>query len=88
MNPSDAEHADFFAVEGNAECPTGYKGRCGIFEIFVMNEELESMIYKGATLVELRAKAIELLMRNMREDGIRKITSGITTIDEVLKVTI
>lgn len=88
MTPAEAEKANFYTVEGNPQCPTGYRGRCGIFELFVMNEELETMIYKGATLVELRAKAIELGMRNMREDGIRKVTSGVTTLDEVVKVTV
>lgn len=88
MTPSEAEKANFYSVQGNPQCPTGYRGRCGIFEIFVMNEELESMIYKGATLVELRSKARELGMRTMREDGIRKVTTGVTTIEELLKVTV
>ena len=65
----------------------GYKGRMGIFEIFIVNEEIQQMIYEGRTLVELRAKARELGMRVMREDGIRKVSSGLTTADEVLKVT-
>jgi general secretion pathway protein E/type IV pilus assembly protein PilB len=45
------------------------------------------MIYEGRTLVELRTKARELGMRTMREDGVRKVSSGLTTADEVLKVT-
>ena len=45
------------------------------------------MIYEGRTLVELRTKARELGMRIMREDGVRKVSSGLTTADEVLKVT-
>ena len=59
----------------------------GIFEMFIVNEELQQMIYEGRTLVELRAKARELGMRTMREDGVRKISGGLTTADEVLKVT-
>ena len=65
----------------------GYKGRMGIFEIFIVNEEMQQMIYEGRTLVELRAKARELGMRIMREDGVRKVANGLTTADEVLKVT-
>ena len=65
----------------------GYKGRMGIFEMFIVNEELQQMIYEGRTLVELRTKARELGMRTMREDGVRKVSSGLTTADEVLKVT-
>ena len=59
----------------------------GLFEIFLVNEELQQMVYEGRTLVEIRQKARELGMRTMREDGIRKISSGLTTPDEVLKVT-
>ena len=59
----------------------------GLFEIFIVNEELQQMIYEGRTLVELRTKSRELGMRTMREDGVRKVASGLTTADEVLKVT-
>ena len=53
-----------------------------------MNEELQSMIYEDANLVALRDKAREMGMRNMREDGIRKIIGGITTPQEVLHATV
>ena len=66
----------------------GINGRMDIFEIFIVNEELQQMIYEGRTLVELRTKARELGMRSMREDGIRKVGGGLTTADEVLKVTL
>jgi len=88
MNMTEASKVNFYTAKGNAQILTGYKGRAGIFEIFVMNEELESMIYKGATLVELRLKSRELGMRTMREDGIRKVTTGMTSIEELLKVTV
>jgi general secretion pathway protein E/type IV pilus assembly protein PilB len=67
---------------------TGFRGRLGIFEMFTVNEELQQMVYENATLVELRRKARDLGMRNMREDGIRKVTAGITTIAEVLHATV
>ena len=66
----------------------GYYGRSGIFEILLIDEELQRMIYEHASLVELRRKAYEKGMRTMRADGIRKVISGITTIDEVLAVTV
>ncbi len=66
---------------------TGYRERRGIFEIFVMNEEVRNMIYKKVSSSELRRKAIELGMRTLREDGLRKVISGMTTLDEVLSVT-
>ena len=78
----------FYHGEGCPKCNgIGYRGRMGIFEIFIVNEELQQMIYEVSTLVELRTKARELGMRIMREDGVRKVASGLTTADEVLKVT-
>ena len=75
-----------------AGCPTcgdrGYKGRRGVFEMFVITEEIQEMIYGGANLVDLRRKAREAGMRTMREDGQRKVASGMTTIEEVLSSTV
>ena len=65
----------------------GFRGRKGVFEIFVVNEELEEMIYHNVSIVELRRKAREMGMRSMREDGFRKVLAGVTTLDEVLMVT-
>ncbi|MFP6855091.1 MAG: ATPase, T2SS/T4P/T4SS family, partial [Opitutales bacterium] len=67
---------------------TGCRGRKGIFEIFTVNEEMQEMIYRNSTLVELRGKAREMGMRTIREDGIRKVIAGITTLDEVMRVTV
>ncbi len=67
---------------------TGFRGRKGIFELLEVGEEIERMIYENASLVALRRKARELGMRFMREDGIRKVTAGITTLEEVLNVTV
>lgn len=80
------------SIQKGKGCPTcngtGYKGRVGIFEIFAINEEMQQMIYEGRSVVDLRAKAREGGMRTMREDGIRKITSGVTSIDEVVTATV
>ena len=54
----------------------------------MLNEEIRSLIYENTSTQKLRAKARELGMRSMREDGIRKVTSGMTTFEEVLNVTI
>lgn len=88
INEIAAANMTFYKGEGCPRCNgIGYRGRMGIFEMFIVNEELQQMIYEGRTLVELRTKARELGMRVMREDGVRKVASGITTPDEVLKVT-
>lgn len=73
---------------GCAACSTtGYKGRKGIFELFAINDEIRNMIYRRAPTVELRQKARELGMRTLREDGLRKAVAGITTLEEVFRVT-
>lgn len=74
---------------GCARCgERGYKGRRGVFEFFVVSEDIQQMIYSGATLVDLRRKARQAGMRTMREDGIRKIASGMTTVEEVVAATV
>ncbi|MEN8662389.1 MAG: GspE/PulE family protein [Lentimonas sp.] len=81
--------ATFMRGKGCEKCnSTGFRGRVGIFEIFNVNEELQTMIYEEASLVALRNKAREMGMRSMREDGIRKIIAGVTTAEEVLHATV
>ena len=82
------EKTVLYRGKGCDECShTGYRGRMGIFEIFVINEEVQRMIYDNVPSVELRAKARELGMRTLREDGLRKVVAGRTTLDEVFRVT-
>lgn len=74
---------------GCARCgERGYKGRRGVFEFFIVSEDIQQMIYSGATLVDLRRKARQSGMRTMREDGIRKIASGMTSVEEVIAATV
>ncbi len=74
--------------KGCEECSnTGYRGRIGIFELLVVNDEIRNMIMAKATSRELREKAISLGMKTLRQDGIEKVMKGITTADEVLRVT-
>jgi general secretion pathway protein E/type IV pilus assembly protein PilB len=89
ITPAQAATATFAKGDGCADCnATGYRGRMGIFEIFVVNEEIQKMIYEHAGSARLREKARALGMRTMREDGMRKVTSGLTTIEEVVSITV
>jgi general secretion pathway protein E/type IV pilus assembly protein PilB len=89
LTPSQVGDASFKRGDGCPECNgTGYRGRMGIFEVFVVNEELQRMIYEGAGTAKLREKARALGMRTMREDGVRKVLSGRTTIEEVVSITV
>jgi general secretion pathway protein E/type IV pilus assembly protein PilB len=74
--------------KGCVDCAyTGYKGRIGIFEIFVITEEVQHLIYEQVGSGELRNKARELGMRTLREDGLRKVIAGQTSLEEVFRVT-
>lgn len=89
MTANSLKTTNFKKGKGCPECGfTGSKGRFGIFEVFPINEEVERMIYSGGTSAQLRTLAKQLGMRSMREDGIRKVVAGLTTLEEVLSVTV
>ena len=88
ITEAQASSASFMNGAGCPKCgDKGFRGRKGVFEIFVVNSELEEMIYHNVSIVELRKKAREMGMRSMRNDGFRKVLAGVTTLDEVLIVT-
>lgn len=66
---------------------TGYRGRIGIFEVLPVGDDIRELIMGRATVKEIKDKAIALGMRTLRQDGIEKVKKGVTTIDEVLRVT-
>lgn len=67
---------------------TGYKGRLGIYELFQITEEIQNLIFKGASRQEIKEAARRGGMRTLREDGLKKVLNGQTTIDEVIRVTV
>jgi type IV pilus assembly protein PilB len=73
---------------GCARCShTGYKGRTGIYEVMVMNDEIRSMTIERVSADQVRAKAVEEGMRVLRADGLEKVRLGLTSISEVSRVT-
>ena len=66
---------------------TGYAGRRGIFEIFEVSDDIRHMVYDKLSASELRKYARENGMRTLREDGVRKVASGLTSVEEVMRVT-
>jgi general secretion pathway protein E/type IV pilus assembly protein PilB len=74
---------------GCEECrQTGYKGRMGIFEIFVIDDNVRHMINNRRSTLMLRQQARELGMRTLREDGVRKVLAGLTSAEEVISITL
>jgi type IV pilus assembly protein PilB len=66
---------------------TGYKGRIALYEVMTVKDEMKESILKGASTMELKKEAIKLGMRTLRMAGLVKIKEGVTTLDEVLRVT-
>ena len=78
----------FYYGKGCPDCNrSGYKGRQGLFELMTINDQLRSLITQKAPTLVLKQKAIESGMRPLREDGLRCIFDGHTSIEEVLKYT-
>jgi type II secretion system protein E len=89
IEPGQLADAQVMRPKGCEECrQIGYKGRTGIFEIFVIDDEVRHMINKRSSSFVLRQRARELGMRTLREDGVRKVLSGITSADEVISITV
>jgi type IV pilus assembly protein PilB len=88
LSPHDLGDKVFYYGRGCSNCnDTGYRGRKGIFELLIINDTIRALINERAPTVVLRQKAIELGMVTLREDGLRSIFEGDTTIEEVVKYT-
>jgi len=88
LSPHDLGDKVFHYGRGCSACnDTGYKGRKGIFELLVIGDAIRTLINERAPTVVLRQKAVELGMVTLREDGLRGIFEGDTTIEEVVKYT-
>jgi general secretion pathway protein E/type IV pilus assembly protein PilB len=85
----DVKNANLQKGRGCGNCNgTGHRGRMGIFEIFVIDDEARKLIYDRVPTNVLRQRAREMGMRTLREDGIRKVLAGQTTPDEVIRATV
>jgi type IV pilus assembly protein PilB len=88
LSPHDLGDKVFNYGRGCSTCnDTGYKGRKGIYELLVVSEAIRNLINERAPTVVIRQKAVELGMVTLREDGLRSIFDGDTTIEEVVKYT-
>ena len=89
IEPGQLGEAQVMKPLGCEQCrQTGYKGRMGIFEIFIIDDEVRHIINKRGSTFILRRRARELGMRTMREDGVRKVLAGLTSAEEVISTTL
>ena len=88
LDASRMTEATIFGPVGCEKCRgNGFRGRMGIFELFIIDDEVRQMINTGLTTTQLRRRARELGMRTLREDGIRKVLAGLTSGGEVVHAT-
>jgi len=84
----DFQNIEFFKGEGCKRCSrSGYNGRVGIFEVMEVTDEIKSLVTRKATAREIEIKAREQGMQSMLYDGMRKVIQGITTLEEIIRVT-
>jgi type IV pilus assembly protein PilB len=89
LTPADVKDKSFYYGRGCNRCNnTGYKGRTGIFEIMIFNDEIRELIMNHASTSLLRAAGQKAGMKLLRENGLADIYDGITTIEEIVKETI
>lgn len=88
INPEELDHKPIFKGEGCPECGyTGYKGRIGIFEVMDVTPEIRELILKGVTSAEILDMAKQQGMTTLREDAMKKLKKGITSLEEVIRET-
>lgn len=88
LDPKEMEDKQVFRGRGCANCHhTGYKGRCGIFELLIMDQTMKNLVLKTANANAIKDQAVKNGMITLRRDGADKVLAGITTIEEVYRVT-
>ncbi len=86
--PAPRSSEEFFVGAGCEKCfQTGYRGRTGIYELLLISEQIQDMIYRRETAGAIKKNALAAGMQTLRMDGARKALAGITTVSEVLRVT-
>ncbi len=88
MKEDEAEGAVVYHGAGCMKCSkTGYKGRIALYEILPIGEEIKEFILNGASAAEIKRESIRLGMKTMRQTGLTKCLEGMTSVDEVVRVT-
>src|SRR5205823_7103688 len=86
--PEDGSPPKLFKGAGCRACrQTGFRGRAGIFELMVTNDTIRDLVVQRVNALHIRNEALKHGMITLRKDGWRKVLSGMTTVDEVARVT-
>ena len=88
INPAIIEDNKFYRGRGCSSClNTGYSGRTGIFELMILDDKLKHLILKSSDANIIKQRSVEQGMATLQQDGAQKVLDGITTIEEVFRVT-
>jgi len=89
IDPARFENTTFYEGTGCDNCNhTGYRGREGIFEVMIIDEEMRALIESDANTIQIEKAALARGMINLREAALRKLERGITTFEEVIRGTV
>jgi type IV pilus assembly protein PilB len=89
LKPDDVKGRKFFFGEGCDKCNNlGFKGRTGIYEFLIMNDDVRDLVSKGASTDQIRSYSRSRGVKGLRERGLDALYAGVTTVDEVVRETI
>ncbi len=88
MKPDRLKHARLLRGKGCEECnETGFRGRVALYEVMPVREEIKDLVLRGGSALDIKREAIRLGMKTLRQSGLTKVEEGVTTLEEILRVT-
>ena len=88
MKPDRLKHARLLRGKGCDECnTTGFRGRVALYEAMPVREEIKELVLRGGSALDIKREAIRLGMKTLRQSGLTKVEEGVTTLEEILRVT-
>lgn len=87
FSAAELEAATIFRPVGCSQCTLGYKGRVGIYEVMPISDEMSRLIMREGTAIELADQARKEGLSDLRRSGLRKVMSGMTSLEEVNRIT-
>ncbi|MGH7898393.1 MAG: GspE/PulE family protein, partial [Candidatus Binatia bacterium] len=89
FEPAELDGVTFYRGAGCDECgQTGFRGRVALYEVMPMRDEIRDLVLVGATAHEIKRRAISLGVQTLRQSGLTKVREGVTTVEEVIRVTV
>jgi type IV pilus assembly protein PilB len=88
MKAERLKHARPTRGKGCDDCNgTGFRGRVALYEVMPIKEDIKELILRGGSAIDVKREAVRLGMKTLRQSGLSKLEEGVTTLEEVLRVT-